>query len=86
MFVGGISIFTLAMIVWAIGYFTSDVVPTTGWCFVMMICCAVMSVGNLLGILSGQPWSMLVSAIFLFFTLPGTVHYYRLWKIRRRGW
>ena len=79
MFFGGMSIFTIALIVWVIGYLTQERkygVPSAGWCFTLMICCVVMSVGNLLSMLGGN----LIGAVFLLFTVPGIRHYYLLWQ------
>lgn len=75
----------VAFIVWLIGFAIHQmrgVVPGAGWCFVSMICCAVMTASNLLGLLFGNFFAIM----FLIFTGYGTFQYFKLWRAQCRGW
>ncbi|MDO8467078.1 MAG: hypothetical protein Q7S83_02970 [bacterium] len=79
------SIFTVAFVVFLIGYaihYMKGEEPNATWCLVMMVCGAVMTLGNVLGLLMGS----LISGLLLFMTVPMTVQYYRMWQIKKRGW
>ncbi len=79
------SLSTVAFVVFLIGYALhamKGLEPSANWCLVMAICGAVMTVGNVLAVLSGN----FIAGLFLFFTLPAAIHYYRMWQSRKQGW
>lgn len=81
----GIPIFTAAFVVWIIGWalhYHKGIEPGKNWCLVMAICAAVMSFGNILGLLMGS----LISGLLLLWTIPTTIQYYRMWQIKKSGW
>ncbi|TSC82154.1 MAG: hypothetical protein G01um101419_681 [Parcubacteria group bacterium Gr01-1014_19] len=85
MFIGGMSITTAAFLVWVVGYClhaSKDEVPGAGWSFVMMICCAVIALGGVIGLASGN----IISAVVVFLGIHGAITYYRIWRDRRGGW
>ncbi len=79
------SLSTVAFIIFLIGYAIHQmkgIEPGASWCLVMAICGGLMTLGNLLALLNGN----FIAGLFLFFTAPAAIHYYRMWQITKRGW
>ncbi len=78
------SLGTAALVLFLVGYALhkmKGVEPGATWCLVMAVCGGVMTAGNVLAMLM----SNFIAGLFLFFTIPATIHYYRMWQIRRQG-